>query len=64
MMIFIYIKEDDSINEPFDYKGVFAPYMYGYIRLMDSYGFKTLYTKWFFKVFDAYIICLDLKKSV
>lgn len=63
-MIFICRKEDASINEPFDYKEVFAPYMDGYIRLKDSCGFKTLNTKWLFKVFHAYTICLGLKKSV
>lgn len=63
-MIYICSKEDASINKLFDYKEAFAPYMNGYIRLNDWFGFKTLNTKWLFKVFDTYTICLGLKKSV
>lgn len=44
------------MNKPFDYKGVFAPYMDGYIKMKESCGFKILNTKWFFKEFDEYTI--------
>jgi hypothetical protein len=44
------------MNEPFDYKGVLAPYMDGYVRMMEACGFKILNTKWFFKEFDRFTI--------
>ena len=44
------------MNEHIVYKGVFAPYMEGYVRLKESCGFKIISTKWFFKEFDDFTI--------
>lgn len=49
------------MNEPFDYKGVFASYIDGYIRMKESCGFKILNSKWFFKEFDGFTIQYGLK---
>lgn len=51
------------MNNPFDYKGVFAPYMDGYVRMMESCGFKILNTKWFFKEFDRFTLEYGLENS-
>lgn len=55
-------KEDVSMNEPFDYKGVFASYMSGYVRMKESCGFKILNTKWFLKEFDEYTISIGITR--
>lgn len=63
LMIFTCRKEDASMmNEPFEYKGVFAPYMKGYVQMKESCGFKILNTKWFLKEFDEYTIKIGLSK--
>lgn len=49
------------MTDPFDYKGVFAPYMKGYVKLKESCGFKILNTKWFFKEFDEYTVNLGMQ---
>ena len=50
------------MNNPFEYRGVFATYMNGYIRMKESCGFKILNTKWFLKEFDEYTIKIGLSK--
>lgn len=50
------------MNDLFEYKGVFAPYMSGYVQMKESCGFKILNTKWFFKDFDEYTIRIGLTK--
>lgn len=62
-MIFICRKEGVSMNKLFDYKGVFAPYMDGYVKMKESCGFKILNTKWFFKEFDEFTIKIGLTKA-
>lgn len=48
------------MNKPFDYMGVFASYMNGYVRMKESCGFKIISTKWFFKEFDDFTISIGM----
>jgi integrase len=52
------------MTDPFEYKGVLAPYMNALIRMKESCGFKILSTKWFFKEFDEFTIKQELTAPV
>ena len=52
------------MTNPFDYRGVLAPYMKALIRIKESCGFIVLSTKWAYKEFDEFTIHYGLLDPV
>jgi len=52
------------MTDPFDYRGVLAPYMKALIRIKESCGFTVLSTKWTYKEFDEFTIQFGLSSPV
>lgn len=52
------------MTNPFDYRGVLAPYMKGLIRIKESCGLNVISTKWAYKEFDEFTIQYGLSEPV
>lgn len=52
------------MTNPFDYRGVLAPYMKGLIRIKESCGLNAISTKWAYKEFDEFTIQYGLSEPV
>ena len=52
------------MTDPFDYKGVLAPYMKEVIHLKEACGFAVMSMKWNFKEFDEFTVQYGLKEPV
>ncbi len=63
-MNFTHRKEDGSMTNPFNYKGMLAPYIKAIIRQKEACGQTIISTKWTFKEFDEFTIQYGLKEPV
>lgn len=63
-MPFTHKEEDGSMTDPFNYKGVLAPYMKAIIRMKEACGQTIISTKWTYKEFDEFTIQYGLAEPV
>lgn len=64
MMLFTGKEEDGFMINPFNYKGVLAPYMKALIQMKEACGMTIISTKWTYKEFDEFTIQYGLTESI
>ena len=64
VMSFTLKEEDGSMTDPFNYKGVLAPYMKAIIRMKEACGQAIISTKWTYKEFDEFTIQYGLTEPL
>jgi len=63
-MPFTHREEDGSMTNPFNYRGVLAPYMKAIIRMKEACGQTIIPTKWTYKEFDEFTIQYGLAEPI
>ena len=52
------------MSNPFDYHGVLAPFMKGFLRMKEACGQRVISTKWAFKEFDEFTVSYGLSEPI